>query len=128
MVERRIGEFQEEQQEHISSVGERMGNFVDEELRKLSSTQAFLDEHLNTFAGSKKELLESKQKSKEDMDGVLEEIKVVRDTVKERMGESLQSISHSAERIAADMMSEMTAFHGQVWFAISNSRITTNTF
>ncbi|KAI1068140.1 hypothetical protein LB507_004563 [Fusarium sp. FIESC RH6] len=114
MVERRIEEFQGEQQEHISSVGERMGNFVDEELRKLSSTQAFLDEHLNTFAGSKKELLESKQKSKEDMDGVLEEIKVVRDTVKERMGESLQSISHSAERIAADMMSEMTAFHGQL--------------
>ncbi|EKJ79487.1 hypothetical protein FPSE_00306 [Fusarium pseudograminearum CS3096] len=114
MVERRIGEFQEEQQEHIASVGHRMGSFVDEELRKLSSTQAFLDEHLSTFADSKKELLESKQKSKDDMDGVLEEIKVVRDTVKERMGESLQSISHSAERIAADMMNEMTAFHGQL--------------
>ncbi|KAM0370192.1 hypothetical protein ACHAPK_005705 [Fusarium culmorum] len=114
MVERRIGEFQDEQQEHIASVGQRMGSFVDEELRKLSSTQAFLDEHLGTFADSKKELLESKQKSKDDMDGVLEEIKVVRDTVKERMGESLQSISHSAERIAADMMSEMTAFHGQL--------------
>ncbi|GKU03902.1 kinesin family member 11 [Fusarium langsethiae] len=114
MVERRIGEFQEEQQEHIATVGQRMGSFVDEELRKLSTTQAFLDEHLGTFSESKKELLESKQKSKDDMDGVLEEIKVVRDTVKERMGESLQSISHSAERIAADMMNEMTAFHGQL--------------
>lgn len=39
---------------------------------------------------------------------------MVRDTVKDRMGESLQSISHSAERIAADMLNEMTAFHGQV--------------
>ncbi|KAM0556744.1 hypothetical protein ACHAPJ_005803 [Fusarium lateritium] len=114
MVERRIDEFQEEQQEHIASVGQRMENFVDEELRKLSSTQTFLDEHLSTFAESKKELLDSKQKSKEDMDKVLEEIKVVRDTVKERMGESLQSISHSAERIAADMLNEMTAFHGQL--------------
>ncbi|RGP76228.1 kinesin family member 11 [Fusarium longipes] len=114
MVERRIGEFEEEQQEHIASVGQRMDSFVDEELRKLSATQTFLDEHLNTFAQSKKELFESKQKSKDDMDGVLEEIKVVRDTVKERMGESLQAISHSAERIAADMMSEMNAFHGQL--------------
>ncbi|KAL3605840.1 Kinesin- motor protein [Fusarium poae] len=114
MVERRIGEFQEEQQEHIASVGQRMGSFVDEELRKLSTTQAFLDEHLSTFAESRKELLESKQKSKDDMDGVLEGIKVVRDTVKERMGENLQSISQSAERIAADMMNEMTAFHGQL--------------
>ncbi|KAF5576711.1 kinesin family member 11 [Fusarium pseudocircinatum] len=114
MVERRINEFQEEQQEHIASVGQRMENFVDEELRKLSTTQTFLDEHLSTFTQSKKDLLQSKQKSKEDMDEVLEEIKVVRDTVKERMGESLQSISHSAERIAADMLNEMTAFHGQL--------------
>ncbi|KAJ3527580.1 hypothetical protein NM208_g10629 [Fusarium decemcellulare] len=114
MVERRIEEFQEEQHEHIMSVGKRMEDFVDEELGKLTSTQAFLDEHLGTFSESKKQLLESKQKSKEDMDEVLEEIQVIRDTVKERMGESLHSISNSAERIAADMLNEMTAFHGQL--------------
>ncbi|KAL2675294.1 hypothetical protein Neosp_011478 [[Neocosmospora] mangrovei] len=114
MVERRIEEFQDEQQEHIASVGKRMEEFVGEELQKLSSTQTFLDEHFSTFAESKKQLLDGKQKSKEDMDEVLEEIKVVRDTVKDRMGESLQSISHSAERIAADMLNEMTAFHGQL--------------
>ncbi|RSM12214.1 hypothetical protein CDV31_006420 [Fusarium ambrosium] len=114
MVERRIEEFQDEQQEHIASVGKRMEEFVGEELGKLSSTQTFLDEHFSTFAESKKQLLDGKQKSKEDMDEVLEEIKVVRDTVKDRMGESLQSISHSAERIAADMLNEMTAFHGQL--------------
>ncbi|KAF5017767.1 hypothetical protein F66182_10274 [Fusarium sp. NRRL 66182] len=114
MVEHRISEFQEEQQEHIASVGQRMESFVGEELNKLLSTQTFLDKHLSTFAQSKKELEDSKQKSREDMDEVLEEIKVVRDTVKERMGESLQSISHSAERIAADMLNEMTAFHGQL--------------
>lgn len=114
MVERRINEFQQEQQEHIASVGQRMENFVGEELNKLSSTQSFLDEHLSTFTESRKELLDSKQKSKEDMNEVLEEIKVVRNTVKERMGEGLQAISHSAERIAADMLNEMTVFHGQV--------------
>lgn len=114
MVERRINEFRQEQQEHIASVGQRMENFVGEELNKLSSTQSFLDEHLSTFTESRKELLDSKQKSKEDMNEVLEEIKVVRNTVKERMGEGLQAISHSAERIAADMLNEMTVFHGQV--------------
>ncbi|KAH6960621.1 hypothetical protein HG530_004277 [Fusarium avenaceum] len=114
MVERRINEFRQEQQEHIASVGQRMENFVGEELNKLSSTQSFLDEHLSTFTESRKELLDSKQKSKEDMNEVLEEIKVVRNTVKERMGEGLQAISHSAERIAADMLNEMTVFHGQL--------------
>lgn len=114
MVERRIEEFRDEQQEHIVSVGKRMEDFVGEELQKLSSTQTFLDEHLTAFGDSKKQLLEGKQKSKEDMDEVLEEIKVVRNTVKEQMGESLQAISHSAERIAADMLNEMTTFHSQV--------------
>lgn len=114
MVERRVQEFQQEQEEHIANVSARMENFVDEELSKLSSTQTFLDEHLNIFVESKKQLLDEKQKSKDEMDEFLEEIKEVRDNVKERMGESLQAISHSAERIAADMLSEMTAFHGQV--------------
>lgn len=114
MVERRVQEFQQEQEEHIANVSARMENFVGEELSKLSSTQTFLDEHLNIFVESKKQLLDEKQKSKDEMDEFLEEIKEVRDNVKERMGESLQAISHSAERIAADMLSEMTAFHGQV--------------
>lgn len=114
MVERRIQEFQEEQQEHISSVSRRMGAFVQEELQKLSSTQAFLDEHLNTFGESKAQLIEQKQKSKDDMDGLLEEIKEVRDNVKGHVGESLQAISKAAEKIAADVVNEMTGFHNQV--------------
>lgn len=114
MVERRVHEFQEEQQEHISSVSERMTLFVEEELQKLTSTQAFLDDHLNVFADSKKQLLEEKQKSKDDMDEVLDEIKVVRDTVKEKVGERLQVMSQAAERISGDVLQEMTNFHTQV--------------
>jgi kinesin family protein 11 len=114
MVERRIQEFQDEQREQISSLSQRMEAFVSEELQKLSTTQTFLDEQLNVFAESKKSLLDRKQKSKEDMDEVLEEIKVIRDTVKERVGQSLNVISQAAEKIAADVLSEMTSFHNQV--------------
>lgn len=131
MVERRIQEFQEEQQEHIYSVSQRMEEFVDQELRKLSTTQSFVEEQLGVFGESKKLLLEEKQKSKEDMDEVLEEIKVVRDTVKERMGESLQAISHAAERIAADVVNEMTGFHSQVstpMMRTGGSSLTTTSF
>lgn len=120
MVERRVQEFQEEQREHIASVSRRMETFVGEELKKLSSTQAILDDHLSTFADSKKQLLEQKQKSKDDMDEVLEEIKEIRDNVKERVGESLHVISQAAEKIAADVLSEMTEFHSQVRLAQYN--------
>ncbi|KAF7537623.1 hypothetical protein G7Z17_g12820 [Cylindrodendrum hubeiense] len=120
MVERRVQEFQDEQGEHISGVSQRMEEFVGEELGKLSTTQNFLDEHLDIFVESKKQLLDEKQKSKDEMDEFLEEIKEVRDIVKERMGESLQAISHSTERIAADMLNEMTAFHSQLHTSYSS--------
>ncbi|UNI23425.1 Kinesin- motor protein [Purpureocillium takamizusanense] len=111
MVERRVQEFQDEQLEHISSVRNRMQDFVEEELQKLTTTQSFLDKHLNEFVESKKDMLERKQASKVDMDGVLEEIKEIRDNVKEKTGESLHAISNAAEKISADVLQEMTNFH-----------------
>ncbi|KAK1247634.1 hypothetical protein MKX07_000522 [Trichoderma sp. CBMAI-0711] len=120
MVERRVRVFQEEQQEQILSVSRRMETFVQEELQKLSATQAFLEENFDAFAESKRQLLEQKQKSKDDMDEVLEEIKEVRDNVKERVGESLQAIAQAAEKIAGDVLNEMTEFHDQLHTSYSS--------
>lgn len=114
VVERRVLEFHDEQLDHIASVSRRMGDFVGEELRKLSATQAFLDEHLGVLVDSKRQLLEQRQKSKDDMDDVLEEIKAIRDSVKHKMGESLRAISHVAEKISADVLHELTDLHDTV--------------
>ncbi|KAL7943095.1 P-loop containing nucleoside triphosphate hydrolase protein [Trichoderma barbatum] len=120
MVERRVRSFQQEQQEQILSVSRRMETFVGEELQKLSATQAFLDENFDNFAESKRQLLEQKQRSKDDMDEVLDEIREIRDNVKERVGESLQAISQAAEKIAGDVLNEMTDFHGQLHTSYSS--------
>ncbi|KAI0190882.1 kinesin motor domain-containing protein [Xylaria flabelliformis] len=111
LVETRMEEFQNKQHQHISNISKRMQNFVEAELEKLSSTQLFLDENLDSFATAKKELLEQKQKSKEEMDDVLEEIKEVRNHIKERVGDSLQAIATAAETIAQDVLSELSTFH-----------------
>ncbi|KAI1077674.1 kinesin-domain-containing protein, partial [Whalleya microplaca] len=120
MVESRVEEFRNEQQNHIASISERMQSFVQGELQKLSSTQSFLDQNLELFAQSKKELMEQKQQSKEEMDEVLEEIKEVRDNIKERVGESLQAIAAAAERIAQDVLSELGTFHNQLHTSYSS--------
>jgi kinesin family protein 11 len=114
LVEGRIEEFRQGQEEHISSISQRMQTFVKEELEKLSSTQAFLDENLAQFGESRTQLLEQQERSKQDMDMVLEEIKVVRDNVKQRVGESLQAIAAAAERIAGDVLSELSTFHNEL--------------
>lgn len=114
LVEGRIGEFRQDQEKHISNVSERMQAFVREELEKLSSTQSLIDQNLARFAESREQLLKQKEQSKEDMDRVLEEIKVVRDNVKQRVGESLQAIAAAAERIAGDVLSELGTFHSHL--------------
>ncbi|KAF6804594.1 kinesin related protein 2 [Colletotrichum musicola] len=114
MVEERVQSFQNQQRDSITGVAERMDAFVREELKKLAVTQKFLDEQLESFTESRRELLEQKEKSKDEMDDVLEEIKVVRDTVKQQVGESLQAIAGAAERIAADVLSELDTFHNQL--------------
>jgi len=113
-VEDRIKDFRKTQEEHISNVSRRMQTFVQGELGKLKSTQDFLDENLAQIGESKAQLLGQKQKSKEEMDDALEQIKVVRDTVKQRVGESLQAIAGAAERIAEDVLSELDEFHSQL--------------
>ncbi|KAH6853299.1 P-loop containing nucleoside triphosphate hydrolase protein [Chaetomium sp. MPI-CAGE-AT-0009] len=120
LVEGRIEEFRQGQEEHISHVSQRMQLFVKNELEKLSSTQTFLDENLTQFAESRAQLAAQQQRSKEEMDTVLEEIQVVRDNVKQRVGESLQAIAAAAERIAGDVLSELGTFHSQLHTSYSS--------
>ncbi|POS78898.1 kinesin-II 85 kDa subunit [Diaporthe helianthi] len=120
LVESRVQDFRTDQENHISGVSQRMQDFVREELEKLSATQSFLDENLEKFVASRDELVEQNQRSKDDMDNVLEEIKVVRDNIKERVGESLQAIAAAAERIAADVMSELDTFHSHLHASYSS--------
>ncbi|KAI6085804.1 kinesin-domain-containing protein [Hypoxylon rubiginosum] len=119
-VEGRVEEFRNEQQQHMFNISARMHCFVQQELEKLSSTQSFLDQNLELFAQSKRGLIEKKQRSKDEMDEVLEEIKEVRDHIKERVGESLQAIASAAERISQDVLSELGTFHNQLYSSYSS--------
>jgi kinesin family protein 11 len=114
MVESRVEEFRIQQQELMGAVSSRMQSFVAGELEKLSSTQAFLEANVSAFEGSEKEVSEQTKSAKEEMDAVLEEIKTLREGVKDRVGEGLQGLSAAAERISAEVISELGAFHTQV--------------
>lgn len=120
LLETRVDELRNEQQQHISNISDRMQSFVQAELEKLSSTQAFLESNLELFAQSKQELMEQTDRTKEGMDDVLEEIKEVRDHIKERVGESLQAIAGAADKIAQDVLTELGAFHSQLHTSYSS--------
>jgi kinesin family protein 11 len=115
LVETRVEEFRTQQEELMASVSTRMQSFVAGELEKLSATQAFLEANVAAFEGSEKEVSEQTKSAKEEMDVVLEEIKTLREDIKARVGQGLQGLSVAAERISAEVMSELGAFHTQVY-------------
>lgn len=114
LVETRVEEFRMQQQELMETVSTRMQSFVAGELEKLSATQSFLEENVSKFESSEGEVSEQTKSAKEEMDAVLEEIKTLREEVKTRVGEGLQGLSVAAERISAEVISELGAFHTQV--------------
>jgi len=111
LVEDRLDAFRQDQERHISSVSRRIQAFVKEELDQLAETQTLLDTSLADFSSARARLLAQQERSKEELDTVLEDIKLVRDKVKQRVGSSLQAISTAAERIAADVLGELSALH-----------------
>jgi kinesin family member 11 len=114
LVETRVDEFRAQQQELMASVSARMQSFVQGELERLASTQAFLEQNVSAFDESEREVSEQTKSAKDEMDLVLEEIKTLREDVKTRVGEGLQGLSVAAERISAEVISELGAFHTQL--------------
>ena len=53
-------------------------------------------------------------KARDEMNEVLEEIKFLREDVKQKVGEGLQGLSVAAGRISAEVISELEGFHTQV--------------
>ena len=114
LVESKLAAFQSGQDQFVSSMASRMQGFVEGEVEKLQSTQDLLKEKVSAFEASEKEVITQTSGAKDDMNDVLEEIKVLREDVKTKVGEGLNGLSAAAGRISAEVINELGAFHTQV--------------
>ena len=114
LVEERLSHFQTQQEELIGRLSACMDSFVHDELQKLESTQAFLKEKFNNFEHSRNDVNEQTAKSRDELNLVLEEIKTLRDDVKQKVGMGLDELSVAAKRISEGIMAEVDAFQTQV--------------
>ncbi|KAH7078326.1 P-loop containing nucleoside triphosphate hydrolase protein [Paraphoma chrysanthemicola] len=114
LVEDRIEEFQQQQEELMAALSDRMQTFVRDELDKLGTSQSFLQEKMEAYQVSEQEVNEQTAKSRDDMNEVLEEIKTLREDVKQKIGAGLDELSGAAETISASIITELEAFHTQV--------------
>jgi len=114
LVESRVEEFQIRQNEIISLISSRMQSIVEEELQKHTTTQGLLKSNISAFEASETDVSAQSKSAKEEMDTVLEEIKTLREDVKARVSQGLQGLSVAAERISAEVISELGQMHTQL--------------
>jgi kinesin family protein 11 len=114
LVEDRIEEFQQHQEQLMAALSSRMQTFVEDELDKLGSSQSFLQEKMEAYQTSEQEVNEQTAQSRDNMNAVLEEIKTLRADVKQKIGAGLDELSATAETISASIITELEAFHTQV--------------
>lgn len=114
LVEDRIEDFQQQQEELMSNLATRMQVFVKDELAKLEISQSFLQEKMEAYQTSEQEVNEQTAQSRDHMNEVLEEIKTLREDVKQKIGAGLAELSAAAETISASIITELESFHTQV--------------
>jgi kinesin family protein 11 len=73
LVEDRIEEFQQHQEQLMAALSSRMQTFVEDELDKLGSSQSFLQEKMEAYQTSEQEVNEQTAQSRDNMNAVLEE-------------------------------------------------------
>ena len=114
LVESNFEKFKIEQDQLVTKLSGRMQGFVREELDRLGATQELLKEKVSSFESSADEVVQQTSGAKEDMNAVLEEIKILREDVKRKVGEGLNGLSIAAGRISAEVINELGFFHTQV--------------
>ncbi|KAF1981695.1 kinesin heavy chain [Aulographum hederae CBS 113979] len=113
-VEDRLGGFQARQDELLSSLSTRIQSFVQDELHKLEESKEILKTKSESFEKSHQEVNGQNEKSRDEMNEVLEEIKTLRGDIKEKVGAGLNDLSDAAQRISAGIVTEIDSFQTQL--------------
>lgn len=114
LVEERLDNFRLDQEQVLSTLSNKMQSFVQDELQKLEVTRDFLNEKSEAFSKSEGEINDQTAKTRDEMNGVLEEVVTLREDVKEKVGSGLNGLSEAAKTISAGIMTEIEAFQTQL--------------
>lgn len=114
LVEARVVEHESRQAELITQMAGRVQSYVQKELHEVDAIRESIEAKMSSFAGSEKEVISQALGAKDEMNEILEEIKVLREDVKRNVGEGLDGLSLAAGRISAEVINELEGFHTQV--------------
>lgn len=113
-VESKVEEFQTSHKHLVEGLALKLQEHVRRELESFAKQNSSTKTSSQAFRDCQDQITEQASKGRDEMNGVLEEIKVLREDVKEKVGEGLQGLSAAAGRISAGVIEELDRFHTQV--------------
>ncbi|KAJ5128251.1 hypothetical protein N7526_006417 [Penicillium atrosanguineum] len=113
-IDARLETFQTQHAKLLESMSGRIGRFVDSELSTVQSARSQLQEFGSSFDKVESEAKSQTSGAHDEMNEVLEEIKVLREDVKTKVGEGLNGLSAAAARISKEVIGEFSEFHSQL--------------
>jgi kinesin family member 11 len=114
LVDSKIQALQEQHGELLSSLTNRIDGFVTSATAGLSKSQQKLEVRQGEYDAIEMQVISQSSEARDGMNNVLEEIKVLREEVKERVGEGLQGLSEAAAKISGEVIAELDEFHTQL--------------
>ena len=123
LVEGRLEEFQSGYQQLLGDLANRIQSYVHDELAEIEARTTAVQETASRFQQSESQVSEQSSTARDEMNEVLEEIKVLREDVKNKVGEGLQGLSVAAGRISAEVIKELEGFHTQVSYGGTNTNV-----
>lgn len=109
-VEGQLTNFSADQTRFMDFISTKMHEFVQSESQRLNQVYTNMENQLSCFDDIKSNHTTETRNATNEMNSVLEEIKVLRDDVKIKVAEGMQGLSVAAERIAAEVVSELESF------------------
>ena len=113
-IDDRMETFQMQHAKLLASMSGRIHRFVDSELSAVNSARSQLQEFGSTFDKVESDAKSQTSGAHDEMNEVLEEIKILREDVKTKVGEGLNGLSAAAARISKEVIGEFSEFHSQL--------------
>ncbi len=119
IVDKKVENFRVEQSIMLAALSDRIEQSLSSEMEKSASNQAFLKTRHADYEKAEEQVKNQASGARDDINQVLEEIKVLREEVKDKVGEGLNGLSAAAARISGEVISELEQFHTQLHLSYS---------
>lgn len=113
-VDARVEAFQLQHSKLVGDMSDKINQFVDSELANVHSSRSQLEDFTARFDKVESVAKAHTSGAHSEMNDVLEEIKVLREEVKSKVGEGLNGLSAAAARISEEVIGEFAEFHAQL--------------